>query len=130
MPDRDQPKDQPKPKPADEPKEEPQPEEVPPEEQEQAEPEPPEEANYQPIEPKDEDENPVWIKVPKTDEEVAEEGTKLALADAKASGGTVPFLSPEAPKNKRIWSMDAPHNTNDRAGGPGFHRPDYVERAS
>lgn len=86
---------------------------------------------YAPISPSDDEENAVGVEVPKTDEEVAEEGTALAAAEAKATGGVVPFLSAEKPKNTRIWAMDAAHNTNDREEGRrGFERPDYVEHAS
>ena len=96
---------------------------------ESTEPEPPKPANYQPIKPEDTEENPVEVEVPKTDEEVAEEGTALAKAESAQTGGVVPFLSSEPAKNKRIWAMDAAHNTNDRAGGRGAEHPDLVETA-
>ena len=87
----------------------------------------PEPAEYAPIEPDDDEKNPVYVEVPKTDEEVAEEGTALAEAGSAQTGGAVPFLSTEPATNTRIWSMDAAHNTNDRGGGRGAEHPDLVE---
>lgn len=89
----------------------------------------PEQADYKPIAPEDDKENPVYVEVPKTDEEVAEEGTKLSQAESSQTGGVVPFLSTEKAENKRIWAMDAAHNTNDRQGGRGAEHPDLVETA-
>ena len=60
---------------------------------------------------------------------MAEEGTALAQAESAQTGGVVPFLSSEPAKNKRIWSLDAAHNTNDRQCGRGSEHPDLVETA-
>ena len=90
---------------------------------------PPVQADYAPIEADDDTENPVFVEVPKTDEEVAEEGNRLAAAESVATGGVVEqaFTSEVKAKNKRKWALDAPHNTNDRLGGHGFEKPDFVE---
>jgi hypothetical protein len=99
--------------------------EAPPEEEAPTEP-----PAYEPITAEDDEENPVFVKLPKTDEEVAEEGNALAQAKSIQTGGEVTFAEERPVTGKRIWSLDAPHNTNDRQGGHGFHRPDYVEHGS
>ena len=81
---------------------------------------------FKPIEPEDAKANPVFIELPKSDAEVAEEGTALADAGSEETGGSVPFLSVKEPTNKRIWSLDADLNTNLR--GIDGNKPDLVER--
>lgn len=60
------------------------------------------------------------VKVPKTPDEVAKQGTALGMANDHASGGDLtrelPGFSenPGVTRGKRIWAMDNDHTTNNR----------------
>lgn len=56
------------------------------------------------------------IEVPKTPEAIAEQGTRLGLANDFATGGVSgdPAVHPKQPKFTRVWGMDADHTENNR----------------
>lgn len=112
------------------PPEEAPPEEAPPEEGG----EPPAESEplaYEALATEQDAEQPVAIKLPKTGEETAQEGTKLAEANSPQTGGDVPFTEESVTTGKRIWSLDGAHNVNERQEGVhGFERPDLVEHTT
>lgn len=87
--------------------------------------------SYEALATEEKAEQPVAIKLPKTGEETAQEGTKLAEAGSEQTGGDVPFTAETVTTGKRIWSLDGAHNVNERQEGVhGFERPDLVEHTT
>lgn len=69
------------------------------------------------------------VRVPKTPEEIAREGTALGVAGAFATGGSpavaeaegeVP-VDPTIPTYQRVWGMDADHTTDNRSKPDQLH---------
>lgn len=73
-------------------------------------PRPPE---FEEIKPDPEEENPVFVTMPKTAQETAEEGTALAMAGAKETGGSVEAFG-QNPENEYLFAGDADFNVNLR----------------